>query len=221
MRLQFLLIISALSLAQPILAQEGANAASGAVNSASAEQCVTFRRTGNDSFVLYNECSMPVNLAVCVEGATGCMVADDFARATLAAGTEFPTTYRSLQVLSYFACRAPATISFETAGQARCVGGEPVLPLLLASALKNPAAIITTADYPRNVRAEGTTRFEMVVNAEGRPRSCTITVSSGKVALDEATCNAFMKRARFTPAKDASGQPVAGRYRGNVTWKEP
>lgn len=95
------------------------------------------------------------------------------------------------------------------------------MPLLLASALKNPASIITSADYPRGVKAEGTTRFELVVNAQGRPENCSILTSSGKSALDEATCSAFIKRARFTPAKNELGQPVAGRYRGSVTWKEP
>ena len=60
----------------------------------------------------------------------------------------------------------------------------------------------------------------MAVAADGRPQSCVVTRSSGKEALDKATCDAFMKRARFTPAKDANGVAIAGRYRGNVTWKE-
>lgn len=99
--------------------------------------------------------------------------------------------------------------------------GTANLPLLLASSLKNAAAIITSADYPRGVKAEGTTRFEMVISADGRPESCAVTISSGADALDKATCNAFLKRARFTPAKDTAGQAVRGRYRGSVTWKEP
>lgn len=188
-----------------------------------AEQCIDFRRSGETEFTLYNSCDGAVNMAVCAEdgGASACQQPVNFALQQAAAGGDFPGVYRSLQSLSIFACRAPAVVRFEGMGQARCEGGDAVLPLLLASSLKNPAAIITAADYPRNVRAEGTTRFEMVVTAEGRPRSCTVTSSSGKTALDTATCNAFMRRARFSPAKDSGGQPVEGRYRGSVTWKEP
>lgn len=188
-----------------------------------AEQCIDFRRTGDSEFILYNGCDDAINLALCVEEqiGTGCSRPEDFAIHRAAVGADYPGVYRSLQLLNMFACRAPAVIQFEAAGQARCERAEALLPLLLASALKNPGTIITAADYPRNARAGGTTRFEMVVAADGRPRSCTVTISSGLAALDAATCNAFMRRARFTPAKDAGGQPVEGRYRGNVTWKEP
>ena len=107
---------------------------------------------------------------------------------------------------------------------ARCTAApaEPVIPLLLSAALKNPGAIISDKDYPSSQHdKEGTTRFDLMVGADGRPLSCTTTVSSGHKALDDTACNAFLKRARFSPAKDASGNPVTGRYKGSVTWKAP
>jgi len=210
----------ALPLPIPAMAQ-GAPAAQ--ASELAAEQCIDFRRRGEAEFTLYNSCDGAVNLAVCPEdtGGSTCQQPVNFATQQAAAGGDYPGVYRSLQSLSIFACRAPAIVRFEGNGQARCEGGDAALPLLLASSLKNPGSIITAADYPRNVHAEGTTRFEMVVTAEGRPRSCSVTSSSGKAALDNATCSAFMRRARFSPAKDAGGKPVNGRYRGSVTWKEP
>ena len=187
------------------------------------EQCVTFRREGNDAFRLVNDCAEPLSVAVCAENSGGgdCTRDVGWQTFTVAARSELPGSYLPLQSLNIFACRAPAVVILQAGGLGSCdPTGTANLPLLLASSLKNAASIITPADYPRGVVASGTTRFEMVVAADGRPQSCTVTVSSGKEALDKATCNAFMRRARFTPAKGANGLASAGRYRGNVTWKE-
>ena len=188
-----------------------------------AEQCVGYNRSAPDSFNLINNCDWPIEVAICADdvAATNCISADRFARHAIAARAQIPGVFQPLQILSVFACRTPAVVRIEAGGLASCdPTGTANLPLLLASSLKNAASIITPADYPRGVTASGTTRFEMVVAADGRPQSCTVTVSSGREALDKATCNAFMKRARFTPAKGANGLASAGRYRGNVTWKE-
>ena len=187
------------------------------------EQCITFRREGNDSFRLVNDCAEPLSVAVCAEntGSGDCSRDTGWQTFNVAARAELPGDYLPLQSLNILACRAPAVVILQSGGVGSCdPTGTANLPLLLASSLKNAASIITAADYPRGVVASGTTRFEMVVTADGRPQSCAVTVSSGKEALDKATCNAFMKRARFTPAKDANGVAIAGRYRGNVTWKE-
>lgn len=188
-----------------------------------AEQCVGYSRTATDGFNLVNNCDSPIEVAICIDdaAATNCVSADRFARHSIAANAQVPGDFKPLQILSIFACRTPAVVRIESGGLASCdPTGTANLPLLLASSLKNAASIITAADYPRGVVASGTTRFEMVVATDGRPQSCAVTVSSGKEALDKATCNAFMKRARFTPAKDANGAAITGRYRGNVTWKE-
>ncbi|WP_298603659.1 energy transducer TonB [uncultured Sphingorhabdus sp.] len=187
------------------------------------EQCVTFRREGNETFRLVNDCAEPLSVAVCAEnaGSGDCSRDTGWQTFTVGARAELPGSYLPLQSLNIFACRAPAVVILQAGGLGSCdPTGTGNLPLLLASSLKNAASIITAADYPRGVTASGTTRFEMVVAADGRPQSCTVTVSSGKEALDKATCNAFMKRARFTPAKGTNGVAIAGRYRGNVTWKE-
>jgi TonB family protein len=188
-----------------------------------AESCIVYRSAGGDNYSLINNCTYTVAVRWCAAASgSECGPASGWPSAEVVASAAIPATFRAAQVIDLFACRSPASLIFEDNGSARCQlasGGE--LPLLLAASLKNAASIITASDYPRNVRAEGTARFEMTVDAEGQPQSCVITASAGNDALDRATCNAFMKRARFTPAKDSTGQAVAGRYRGSVTWKEP
>jgi TonB family protein len=188
-----------------------------------AESCIIYRSAGGDNYSLVNNCAYTVAVRWCAAASgSECGPASGWPSAEVVASGTIPATFRAAQVIDLFACRSPASFVFEGNGSARCqLATLTELPLLLASSLKNPASIITASDYPRNVRAQGTARFEMTVDAEGRPQSCTITASAGDDALDKATCNAFMKRARFTPAKDSVGQAVAGRYRGSVTWKEP
>jgi TonB family protein len=188
-----------------------------------AESCIVYRSAGGDNYSLVNSCAYTVAVRWCAAtSGSECGPASGWSGAEVVASAAIPATFRAAQVIDLFACRSPASFVFEGNGSARCqLTSSAELPLLLASSLKNAASIITASDYPRNVRAEGTARFEIVVDAEGRPQSCAITTSAGNDALDKATCNAFMKRARFTPAKDGAGQAVAGRYRGSVTWKEP
>jgi TonB family protein len=212
-----LVSLAAFALAPPVRAQTNAAAPY------AGEQCVTFRREGDNAFRLVNDCAEPLSVAVCADsvGSGDCARDIGWQTLTVTARTELPGSYAPLQSLNILACRAPAVVVLKPGGIGSCdPTGTANLPQLLASSLKNAASIITSADYPNGVKAEGTTRFEMVVAADGRPQSCTVTVSSGKEALDKATCNAFMKRARFTPAKGANGLASAGRYRGNVTWKE-
>jgi TonB family protein len=183
-----------------------------------AEACIVYREKDDGGYRLVNNCDYRIAVSWCPERGGGPCAA--WENAVLEPQVELPGQYSGLDVITLFACRSPATVKFESNVAARCELAPPV-PLLLASSLKNPGSIITPSDYPRDARLQGTTRFEMEVSADGRPTVCTIIGSSGQAALDVATCNAFMKRARFTPAKDASGFVIAGRYRGSVTWKEP
>ena len=187
-----------------------------------AEQCVGYNRLPPDSFSLVNNCDWPIEIAICAdESGQACASPDRFTRHLIDGKAQLPGTFRALQSLNIFACKSPAVVTLRPDGLGSCdPSGTANLPLLLSSSLKNAASIITASDYPAGVKAEGNTRFEMRVGADGKPLSCFITLSSGKDALDRATCNAFMKRARFSPAKNASGKTIEGRYRGNVTWKE-
>ena len=45
--------------------------------------------------------------------------------------------------------------------------------------------------------------------------------SSGSTALDNATCNIIRRRARYTPAQDQAGNPVAGSDSTRIRWELP
>jgi TonB family protein len=63
--------------------------------------------------------------------------------------------------------------------------------------------------YPRRARAldqEGPVSFELMVGTDGRPRSCTITSSSGHAELDDATCALGMTM-RFARPRLATRAP--------------
>lgn len=67
---------------------------------------------------------------------------------------------------------------------------------------------------------EGTVGFLLHVGADGRPRACHITSSSGHADLDAAVCPVLMKRARFDPAME-NGKPISATYSNRVRWAIP
>jgi len=79
-------------------------------------------------------------------------------------------------------------------------------------------------DYPAAAlrgNDQGTTGFSLTIGASGRVEACSVTSSSGSAALDQATCRILRSRARYTPARDQSGNPTSGRDSGRVTWRLP
>jgi len=100
--------------------------------------------------------------------------------------------------------------------------GMPVL-----AAASKPAIMKWTSgddDYPKSAfvhHQEGTTLFSVTVGTDGRARDCMITKSSGSADLDEATCKAVLKRARFTPATDEHGMPIEAPFSSRMNWRFP
>ena len=90
--------------------------------------------------------------------------------------------------------------------------------------LENPGNWIKPEDYPvtalRNGEA-GTTGFALSLDALGRITACAITSSSGSSTLDLATCALLQQRAKFRPATNAAGQPLAGTYHSRTHWVLP
>ncbi len=77
------------------------------------------------------------------------------------------------------------------------------------------------ADYPAGAMAgdrDYAIGFELDVAATGRASACRITAGSGSAVVDLTTCDAAKRRARFTPARDAKGEPVASRYAARLSW---
>jgi TonB family protein len=67
---------------------------------------------------------------------------------------------------------------------------------------------------------QGRVGFSLSVSAIGSVQQCTVNSSSGYAVLDNATCD-IMRRATFSPARNAAGSPVAGTYSSAVRWQVP
>jgi len=88
----------------------------------------------------------------------------------------------------------------------------------------NPGTWVTDDDYPAKALAGGefgTIRFRLVVDEKGKVARCNILRTSGFAELDQHTCAVMLIRAKFKPARDAAGTPVAGLYEGSFTWMIP
>lgn len=93
-----------------------------------------------------------------------------------------------------------------------------------ASPRGNPGRWITDNDYRTswiNRGYSGVASFSLEISASGRVSDCRITQSTGHDALDAATCRLLTSRARFEPAKDNTGNSVAGTYSNSVNWTIP
>jgi protein TonB len=121
---------------------------------------------------------------------------------------------------------APATPTAEERARGRILipsrGAVPG-PIRAHAAPRTPLqSLVTMDDYPAAAlrgRDQGTARFMLTVDPVGRVAGCVILVSSGSAGLDSATCRLMRARARFTPARDANGQPVEDRYWDQIAWR--
>lgn len=100
-------------------------------------------------------------------------------------------------------------------------------PALLAAAVERPrvAGDITRffgrENYPVSAMssgAEGRAVAFVEIDATGNPVSCTIATSTKNAELDAATCRGAMQ-SRYTPAKDAAGNPLRSWFTLSVVWQ--
>ena len=93
-----------------------------------------------------------------------------------------------------------------------------------ARAKANLASYVSNEDYPAAaLRSEeqGSTRFRLTVGPDGRVKECAVTGSSGSSSLDSATCRLMKSRARFTPARDSSGNATGDTVSSTIRWVLP
>jgi protein TonB len=93
-----------------------------------------------------------------------------------------------------------------------------------ARAKADLGSYVSDADYPAAaLRSEeqGATRFRLAVGPDGRVRDCTVTGSSGSSSLDTATCRLMKNRARFTPARDSTGNAIGDTVSSTIRWVLP
>jgi TonB family protein len=75
-----------------------------------------------------------------------------------------------------------------------------------------PGTWVTNNDYPQAAvrdRVSGATVFRLTIDPTGTVSACNIVISSKSDLLDRTTCTLMLKRARYSPALDANGKPVA------------
>jgi TonB family protein len=112
--------------------------------------------------------------------------------------------------------------------QLRAWGIDPVLHRSLRSRPAPVDGVIAStfrfADYPESaIRAghEGRTVARLSIAADGSIAACTAVASSGHAELDERTCAVLSSRARYRPALDADGNPIAAMAIVSVSWNLP
>src|SRR3954454_19416839 len=83
--------------------------------------------------------------------------------------------------------------------------------------------LFSTDDYPASAQsagAEGTAQAQLTIGPDGRVVGCSLIRSTGNGALDSATCNVLRRRAKFTPARDSSGNPTTDTYTTpTIVWR--
>jgi len=103
----------------------------------------------------------------------------------------------------------------------------PPAPPAISKAAKargNPGSWVSDDDYPPSaLRAgeQGPVGISFEINTEGRVENCQVTSSSGSSTLDQTTCRLVTRRGRYTPARDAAGNPVRARQSLRFRWQIP
>lgn len=88
----------------------------------------------------------------------------------------------------------------------------------------SPGKWLTNSDYPHNMAAKrmsGIVNFRLIVDESGAPVSCHVQQSTDPEGFDKTVCNAMMRRARFTPARDAEGNPMRSYYLNRARFEVP
>lgn len=97
----------------------------------------------------------------------------------------------------------------------------PPKPIVATRAVQKGGSI-SDEDYPPSaIRNEesGTSVASFVVGTDGKVQSCS--ASGASPSLDAETCKLIIRRFRYKPAMDASGQPVAETKTQRITWRLP
>ena len=85
--------------------------------------------------------------------------------------------------------------------------------------LDNPGDWMSYKDYPAELlrqRKVGLVQFRLSVSAEGKPTQCHIQNATKPEDFERAVCDGLMSRARFRPALDEQGSPIASYWRNAV-----
>lgn len=77
-------------------------------------------------------------------------------------------------------------------------------------------------NYPAHLwqsEQQGSVAVRLTVNKEGRASFCEVTGFSGPASFNETACLELLRHARFSPAMDIEGNPVASFYSTRITYR--
>ena len=93
-----------------------------------------------------------------------------------------------------------------------------------AQPIGSPGDWVLSRDYPMLLAISGVrglVNFRLMVDEQGQTSSCHIQQSTRPAEFDALVCKMMMQRAKFQPARDAEGQPMASYYRNTVHFSIP
>lgn len=76
--------------------------------------------------------------------------------------------------------------------------------------------------YPSNLLQDGeqaVVRIRMNISEVGRPTACTVQLSMSNSQFEELACALLLRHARFEPALDGNGDPIASYWVTQVTYQ--
>lgn len=91
-----------------------------------------------------------------------------------------------------------------------------------ATPFNSPDKWIMSYDYPKGMLFSGQpalVNFRLSIGPDGMPTACHIQATTRPKEFDNAVCKSVMKRARFSPALDAQGQPLVSYYQNSVYFR--
>lgn len=89
---------------------------------------------------------------------------------------------------------------------------------------RNPGRWMSPSDYPTGLLRkgmQGLVQVRISVGTDGKPTQCHIQKSTRPQGFDDAVCDALMRKARFDPALDKDGKPLASYWRTSVRFDIP
>jgi protein TonB len=86
-----------------------------------------------------------------------------------------------------------------------------IVPLIVLAAAAPGAADVV----------ENFVRIEMAVGAEGGVTGCTVVASDAPEPMRAAACRIMTEKARFKPALDTAGKPIASKVRQTIRFRIP
>lgn len=77
-------------------------------------------------------------------------------------------------------------------------------------------------NYPAHLartEQQGTVAVRLTINKQGSPTFCEVTANSGPVSFNDTACLQLLRHAKFAPATNAAGEPVASFWSTRITYK--